>query len=577
MNQRSLPGGGGNGWGATAAGTAAFGLFYFIFAWQPGVLRSDDFGYLRSILGTLERGHPYTYEWLAPYGATFSSACALLYRLTGNFYASTYGFQALCSLLVYALLQRLLVRRVASWHAALLSAAFACGPICFAKVADFHGGIPTLALTLTALLCFGAANAWGFFLAAFLAFANRQSHIALLLMPAWSAASHAWARTGRAPRVSPPTPDQALAFAGPKAAAFAVAFVAAAFFLHSRMNLTYAMANAVFTDSGHGRIISMVLAALAGIFITIFLLALCGAVFLPPAGTLRANLRRPALPLAASAVLLAMRFVWPPGLVLTDTPMFGWFDWEAVNSALPWILLAGIWFADFRLLRPSPSLAAIAGFIGIASLRGVWWDYYFLEIAVLCLVIAAGGAEASVGAKPARLSLPVLVGLAMLLSAETGYAWLLRIQMDKQAIAVRTLEKLERSGAARVDRMTGATFGYAGWKLFDHFLAHDGKAYGQLADFQGYIRKDLIKVETGLPWRRAFKAPLPPGAELLDSGTCMVGFARVPFRVADWHGPDSSVPAMGRPMRLDPKSFRSPRFPLTNREWDTWIASPAGR
>lgn len=576
MSEPSLPVGGGKGLSATVAGSAAFAAFYLIFAWQPGVLRSDDFGYLRSILGTLERGHPYTYEWLAPYGATFSSICALLYRATGNFYASTYGVQAFCSLLVFTLLQRLLARRVAPWHAALLAAAFACGPICFAKAGDFHGGISTLALTLAAMLAFGSGNAWGFFLAVFLAFANRQSHIALLLMPAWVAASDLWIRSGRVP-VPAGHDNAARAFSGPKSAAFAIAFIAAAFALHSRMNLTYAMANAVFTDSGHGRLASMTLAGLAGLLVTIFLLALSGAVFLPPLDTLRANLRRPAIPLAASAVLLALRLVWPPGLILTDTPMFGWFGWGDVNATLPWILLAGIWFADFRLLRPSPCLAAIVGFIGIASLRGVWWDYYFLEIAVLCMVIAVGGAGSSHPVKPIRLERSVLVALLLLLVAETGYAYLLRIQMDKQKIAVQSLEKLERRGSARVDRMTGSTFGYAGWKLFDYFLAHDGKTYGQLADFTGYVRKDLIKVETGLPWRRAFKAPLSPEAELLDSGTCIVGFARVPYRVADWHGPDSSLPAMGRPMRLEAATFRSPRFPLNNREWDEWIASPAGR
>ncbi|HKP94244.1 MAG TPA: hypothetical protein VJ385_00675 [Fibrobacteria bacterium] len=554
---------------APLLGFSVFALWFFLFAFQPGVPRSDDFGYLRSILGTLERGHPYTYEWLAPYGAVFSSVCAALYRLTGNFYLSAWGFQAFCALAVFPLLYRLLAARLRPGPAAALTLAFATFPLCFAKAADFHGSMSTLALFLGALLFFESGGIAGFFLAAFLALANRQSHLALLLLPAWSAAAAFRARR-----------DPLAAFSGWEAWLAGSAFAAAAVALHLRMNRTYAMANAVFTGSGGGRILSVTLALAFGCFAAMACLAVCGAAFRSPWESLKANLRRPALPIASTLLLLAMARVWPPHLLMTDTPLFGFAGWPQVNAAAPWILIACAWFLDRRLLAPSPHAALIGGFILIACLRGVWWDYYFLEILAVCLLLAASQASRedptrTCPAAEARAAWTRggAVAVALLLAANLGYAYLLRVQMDKQKLSVAVLERLEREGRAGVDGMTGATFGYLGWKLFDYFLANEGRTYGELADFLGYVRRDRIVIETHVPWRRAFKGALPAQALLLDTGTCSIGFARLPYRVADLRGPDSALSIMGRPMSLDPARFRSPRWPLDNREWKVLIDS----
>ena len=119
--------------------------------------------------------------------------------------------------------------------------------------------------------------------------------------------------------------------------------------------------------------------------------------------------------------------------------------------------------------------------------------------------------------------------LAAILAGNTAYAYLLKVQTDKQALSVAVMERMDRDGLATVDEMTGATFGFLGWKLFDWFVAHEGRTYGELADFMGYVRRDRIVIETGLPWRKGFKAELPSGALPLDSGSCRIGFARVPL------------------------------------------------
>jgi len=57
-----------------------------------------------------------------------------------------------------------------------------------------------------------------------------------------------------------------------------------------------------------------------------------------------------------------------------------------------------------------------------------------------------------------------------------------------------------------------------------------------LMGFLGYVRRDRISIETGLPWRRGYKGALPPGADSLGGGFCRIGFATVPYRVVDLHG-----------------------------------------
>ncbi len=597
-------------------GWAVFACAYFLLAFSPGVIRSDDFGYLRSILGTLARGRPYVYEWLEPYGATFSSISALLYTVTGSFTASTWGFQAACVLALYPLLYRLVSARCSpdrAGHAALATLALTTFPIFFAKEADFHTAVCTLDLFLASLILYeskggtlGEANRlpW-FFLTAFLAFANRQNHICLLVLPAWSAL-----QTIRARRIP------AVPIIG------AILFAAAAAVLILAMNRTYASRNAGFLHADPMHLLANgALSLAAGGLMTLGCLGVFSALVGNPAGRGPGSepgqgpaqgpgwvllSRRWLMPLAASLGLLAMVPLWHGSLLHTDTPLFGFIGWVQVNRALPWLLLPALWALDYRLLRPSPYLALAAGYIAIASIRGTWWDYYFLEISILCLLLAldgrrgaarvrsggigkaeSGGTEKADDAtwetgkgRPLDVTqdalrsvrgrgLPksaVLV-LAAVILGNFAYGYLLRIQSDKQALAVRSFERLERSGRVSERAMTGATFGYLGWKLFDWFTGNEGRTFGELADFLGYVRRDRVVIETGVPWRKGFKSGLPEGAVLLDSGFCRIGFRQVRYRIADLRGEDSSLPIMGRHMILDTLRYLAPRYPLNDREW----------
>lgn len=550
-------------------GWAAYALLYFALGFHPGLVSSDDFGYLRSVLGTLASHRPYAYDWLEPYAASFSSACALLYALTGSFLATTWGFQAFCAMAFYPLLARLFAARLRPGHAALLALSIAACPLFFAKASDFHAAFCTLDLVLIALLAFEARR-WGlFFMAAFLAFANRQNQLCLLVLP-WALALR---NAGRGRGVTRAIP-WGTALWSLAAGALAIS-----------MNRTFASAHAAYRSeplaalAGHA-----VLALAAGGYLALGCLSIASClagrasagpvlngrslIGLTFAG--RPALRRWLWPAVAAAGLLALIPFWGPSLLLTDTPLFGMAGWPQINHTLPWILLALLPALDFRLLRPSPYLALIAAYVFLASLRGVWWDYYFLEIAVLALLLALDGAPA-----PALPRYAVAV-LTLALVADCGYAYLYKVQSDKQRVVIKELERLEREGRARPQELTGAPFGLLGWKLFDYYASHDGRKDGVLLGFLGYVRRDRISVETGLPWRHGYKDDLPAGADSLAGGLCRIGFATVPYRIIDYHGTASEESVLGPASRLDP-DFHSPRYPLNDEEWKQYIRTLKGK
>jgi len=547
------------------AAWGAYACFFFAFGFHPGLVAGDDFGYLRGILGTLASHRPYAYDWLEPYAATFSSACALLYALTGSFLAAAWGFQAFCALAFYPLLARLFAARLPSGHAALLSLAIAACPLWFAKAADFHAAFCTLDLVLIALIAFEARRWSWFFLAAFLAFANRQNQVCLLILP-WAEAIRA-VRPGDEPRRGRVPRALLLWTAGWAAAAMLLAF---------SMRRTYATAHAAYRGEPLPDLAAQAaLAFAAGGYMVLGWLSI-GSLLAGRPGAWRkrgAGIRARWPYLAAAAGLLAVMPAWGPSLLRTDTPLFGLLGWPEVNRLLPWILLALVPWLDLRLLRRTPYLALILGYLAIASLRGIWWDYYFLEIATIAVLMAFDG-ETGSAALPRR----ALAALALSLLADAGYGFLYKIQADKQTLAVSVLERLQREGKAPTEAMTGAPFGFLGWKLFDYYVTHDGREGGKAEDFLGYVRLDRILIETGMPWRPRFKtypAGLPAGADSLDGGEWRIGFARIRYRVADIHGPRSGDPAQGPALRLEP-GFRPPPYPLDDAEWRAQIlAFPA--
>jgi len=72
---------------------------------------NDDFGYLRSVVSTLQRGRLWTDDWLEPWAAGLSLLSALLFKATDSFYFATYGLLALLAAGAFFAAGRLLLAR----------------------------------------------------------------------------------------------------------------------------------------------------------------------------------------------------------------------------------------------------------------------------------------------------------------------------------------------------------------------------------------------------------------------------------------------------------------------------------
>lgn len=538
-------------------GFCAYSLLYFPLLYHPGLVRLDDFGYLQSVAETLVRHRPFTHDSLEPYGATMSVLGALIYAVTGDFPFATWGLQALFAganfFLLYALIRPRLGPRGASLSALLL----ATQPIYWYKCAEYTGNVFTMAFVLAALLAYRRGR-WGwFFPLVFLAFANRQNSVAMLALPAFQLA---FDRTM-------PASVKARLWIG------VAAFVAAGLGLHAIMNHTVAQAQNIYAVLDARKCLLIVRAGFIGLCLGLAWLSCLGLLLGKNAlANLRANLSRPWLPLAATCGFLAL--LLPSSLPHLRSHPYVEFcaplllDLDA-RIHLQWFLAALVpgllWALDWRAAsRPTPAMALFLGYVAVSGLRAFWYDFYLIDLALaaLFLLLEDGGAL-----RPVRIA-PLLAGFILLAHIAWGYGF--KILADKEMLSLRSYEGMERDRGLPVDRMTGAPWGYLGWKLYDHLVSHSDTDARK--SFGCYMLADQVVVETQLPWRRSYKrSVLPPQALILEAGKTPIGGFPVPYRVLDLRRAGSPPGDPACYLSLEGAQYRSKPFPLDAAEWSAYI------
>lgn len=531
-----------------ALGLLVYLALYFAFLFRPYLLRIDDFGYLQSVLDTLSFHRLRTHDWLGPYNAPWTALGALIFRATGNFTLATWGLLPVFSALNLLLIHLLLRRRLPPREALCLAFVIATQPMFWYKSAEYAGNVPALTFVLASLLAYTRGSWLDFFLSAFLAFATRQNNIALLALPAWHLAR------GN----TPGTPPKWLLPAG------LGAFAAAALALHHHLNRTIAQTEDVFHGFGPTRALAILRAVCIGFAVAIALLSLLDAALgASLRDRFRENLRKP-WPWAAGALFIALLVIPREPYISFLTPLVGSLD---RSFALQWLLCAVVpasfFLFDWTFLRPDARGFLVAAYVGISALRGFWYDFYLIEIAVAALFLF-------LHRRPEPVPRPqAAVALAILLCAHLGWAYLFRIHSDKQWTNMQAYEMLERSGRIHADDMTDGTFGFLGWKLFDHFARTE--KHDRLENFQCYVRRDRVVVETELPWRRSFKRAAPrtegPSAAVLDQGFTSIGFFRVRYRVLGLYADADPICVSGY-LPLDRGAYKVKPVPLDGQEWD---------
>jgi hypothetical protein len=484
-----------------------------VYVWPRSVIpRSDDFGYLESVVNAI-RGEWFAgSQWLEPFNLVLPVISAALYQLTASFYTATVGLIGIVALANFVLLWRWL-RPVVSldWTGALAVLAVAIGPVSLNKTVEFTGVPLGWTFFLGALLAWRARAAGLFFCLVLLGFLNRQSIVCLLLLPC---VHESW-RWRRGERV------EVRWIAGLVVTSAAVVAVMTGMPRNFARTLT----------ALHGSETS-VLPRLSQALLGLGLLGGLAALWAllrgeRPVRVGRADLQKwgPVIAWLALGVItvligVELRCETPHLARLAPLVVVGAFG---LSAAMP-----------RALLGVEPAMLAAALFYGaLVAWRGVWWDYYLCEAALL---LAARRADVM-----APVSRPVsgITAVALLL---IGAVWLfpLRWQLRWAERQVVAYEPALREGRLAVSEISEAPFGYLGWKVFPAFVARGTTPDVRLSDF-------LKFVETGRSYVQSGDVKLfPPEAERHSL-----------------HGSGELWPLAA--------NYRPRIFPLNDAEWRAWL------
>lgn len=523
----------------------AYAGLYFLLLYSPGNLRIDDFGYLQSVSETFARGRPITHDWLEPYTATLSVLGAAAFALSGDFVLSTWGLQAVFTLAAFLLAYRLLREGLNPREASALALVLCTSPPFWFKASEFGGVVLTLVLVLAALLAYRRGSWALFFPAVFLAFATRQNSVALLALPGYHLfLDRDFTRKGKLALL----------------AGFAV-FALAALAFHASMNQTEAQRFGLYSSYEPREAAMALRTFLVGIYSALAILSclsiLAGS---DPIGNLRANLGRPVPLLIATAAFPAIALAWGLPVISFLTPMIGSLDrtfllQKALLAAIPLLL----WALDWKLVRLDAAACLAFSYVLLSSLKGYWYDFYMVDVALAALFLLISRK------RDLRMGRAAWAAAGMLLLAHLAWGYGHRILADKQRLSAGVYERLEREGRLGVADMTDASFGFMGWKLFDHYRRQGHGS--EMQNYLCYVSRDRVVVETEVPWRRGFPRGDLPREKVMAEGTARLGFFNLRWRAAALGDTGNRPLCVWKHLPLE-AGYRPKPYPLDRREWN---------
>lgn len=551
-----------------------FGLFVYACLPATVIPLDDDFGYLRSVVQTIQHGRPWTDDWLEPWAAGFSSISALLYVVTGNFQFATHGLLALLAMASFGFCFSLLqARGVRTPGAILLAAAGLTFPCIFWKLVQFTG----MALYIPCLLAAVWAaqkSRWSVYLVAWvLALSTRQSALTWIVLPLYAAIAAGW-------------PQRFRALPAWRAAArpLGVAAVGTLSFLALRVWMNKTHAQHVMTDRmfDHISFDHIWRNALIGV-VTCLMAAGIGLLvgrmvqFAPPRTS---SLRNP-LFLTLAAVLVGV--TWMLDLhtwIGRENPSFAGPAAAVYLKGLGLVAALG-WSFKGGTVRPAFALSALAS-VALLSLRGAVWDYYFLDAIVFSLFGARLRPETTAEPAPATAGWSGLKRAAAAIAIAAGIAnglllLDLKAHLDRSHALCVISEDALRARVLDPAEISYAPFGFQGWHLFPHFIREEGReAY--IGGFDCYLREGAIEVGQG------YSRPLhllarfrhePPGDRqnlVAEGSTAFLWAFHAEFYLLRFKT------AAQAPARVAlPRNYLRQELPLNEAEWRDYIAPPATR
>jgi len=462
----------------------------------PGmvVTLDDDFWYLRSVVETLQKGRPWTDDWLTPWAASATSVAALLYRATGSFTAAIHlqlaGAAGMAGMGLVLFLKR---QGIPSLPACSTAVLLLLTPTVLFMFLMFTGVALYMACLWWCLLLADRRQWFWFLLPWGIALASRQSAITWLALPGWALLQEGW--PGRTWRPVTPASRRLIPVFG----------IACGIFLTVKLGMN--------PTSGQ----KSVLGSLGGSWLNIqhlLPLALGGLLWL--AGQSVASLvrlpwslrretwsrsRMGAVALLAPAGGLGARFFQQYSQTTHGcySGTFSGWAFPVLGTVLGTALaLAG------RRPRVDASLAAL-GSVLLVSLYGGRFDYYFFD--ALGFGLAAGFPTAPPAPTPTPGPHPASrwtgVGLLTLTSLFTALwqgrsAVRLTAQQHYCAAMITLYEQAFRSGKLEPSRVGMASFGYLGWLFQDYYETHEGRQQPLIGGFTRYAQSWNNSLGTGI-------------------------------------------------------------------------------
>ncbi len=557
-------------WTGTAGLAALVALGVWLSLPPTFIVYTDDFGYVRSVLETLQHGRPWTNDWLEPWAASLSVLAAGVLKITGSFEAATYGMQAvLAGVLVFWLTRHLRARGVAWRSATAWSLAGLLVPTVAWKLGEF-GPMPLYWVCLLGAVWAVEKQQWWLFGICWLvAVSSRQSALIWLALPVGQ-----WCVLARTGQMSWRQASVRTAMA----AALGVAVYLA---LARSMNPTHAR-QVMMPD------------ILENFGLPVFWrhLALGFGLYVIGGGVGAFALGTGSKEGVLSSRWRRHRFGWSDVLAVIAVGGVGVLWWADARTLLEfehpyWREGSGAWvfhsllaiavagWIGFRVRLTWPCLLAALALAALIGLRGVLWEYYAVEIALLgFLGVRLHDAEMEAITPRGRRVLRWLGAgvLIVLLGFELATAKAIKLLLDHNHGVTLVVERARRAGLIGAGDLAVAPFGFQGWHLYPHYVANEGAKGGYIANFIKYLKPDALRVVidgTREPLPSLANARLREGEILLLSADApwnwtelrRFNLVRSPqMKPAEWPLPEAGV--------------KTEDFPLSDEEWRRLIESP---
>ncbi|MEY4482694.1 MAG: hypothetical protein RL693_146 [Verrucomicrobiota bacterium] len=556
-------------------GALGFGLLiWLVLPWMVVTL-DDDFGYLRSVVETCQRGRPWTYEWLTPWGASMSVLAASLFKITGSFSFAIHFSLALSAALGFLGLSSFLKGQGISGAKSLfISFLLLSSPtvlfmsVMFTSVALYLG-------CFWLCLWMYQRKQWGwFFLFWFVAFSARQSAIVWLALPGWTVLMSQWKAREWLPRDRATWPPLLVIAGGGLSLLL----------LKAVMNPTYGQAivsNATKGFHPHGISIGLSLLALAaGYGWSCFAALLYDAQARTQAvGNLRSLWRWAALVLVCGAGHQGAQ--WFLGSIESTHSAYGDVWAEA------WFGLLGITAGMGIVFRPVlprlDMLGAGMGATALLALYGGIFDYYYIDgffwgFASAIVPVSQHSSVAKTWSSRVSYGF-VLAIMALFFLWDVRCYIQQKYELDRAAGVNTIYEQSLRAGKLKPHELGLGTFGYTGWRFERYFHTHEGRDSGDLAGFMkvvdGWNGKEGMSVITELPkslsryktWFRSHSSSFlrknPDAITVAELKAPLLWFFKGSYYLKKMPTP---VPTEGR-IPLNYGDYVDRPFPLNDAEW----------